>query len=174
MGELPYFKYHPDPIGTGMIERSEVVCECCGQARGYVYTGAVYCVDDVEDVCPWCIADGSAHTKFGASFTDAAGIPGVSGDVVREVAYRTPGFSGWQQEQWWTHCGDAAQYLGRAGRAELEGLGPETLRILQEFCRMDDDEWSDVLAVMEKDGSPVTYLFSCSKCGQVGGYWDCD
>jgi len=27
-----------------------------------------------------------------------------AGLVVEEVAYRTPGFSGWQQERWWTHC----------------------------------------------------------------------
>lgn len=28
---LPVFKYHPDSIATGSIERSDAECECCGQ-----------------------------------------------------------------------------------------------------------------------------------------------
>jgi uncharacterized protein CbrC (UPF0167 family) len=36
----------------------------------------------------------------------------VPADVVEEVAHRTPGFSTLQQARWWTHCGDAAAFLG--------------------------------------------------------------
>ena len=66
-------------------------------------------------ICPWCIADGTAAARFGAAFTDAAGVGGygdwddVPPSVVDEVSQRTPGFTGWQQERWWTHCGDAAE-----------------------------------------------------------------
>lgn len=119
---LPSFKYHPDPIATGAIEPSSETCKCCNQARGFIYIGPVYARDDYDhSICPWCIADGSAHAKLGASFSDDVGVGGggawcvVPGSVVDEVANRTPGFSGWQQEQWWTHCDDAAQFLGRAG-----------------------------------------------------------
>src|SRR5580765_1558527 len=131
---LPKFKYHPDPIATGHIVESDTECVCCGKALGFIYTGPVYAPEEYDDqICPWCIADGSAHEKLGASFTDEIGIGGygnwetVPGDVVDEVAYRTPGFSGWQQERWWTHCGDAAQFIGRAGQEELAALGPQAI-----------------------------------------------
>src|SRR5690242_9348045 len=120
---LPTFKYHPDPIGTGSVVESTVVCPCCGKARGYTYQGPVFSEHDNLDqcLCPWCIADGSAHEKFDADFTDPDGVgdygswDAVPQSVVQEVACRTPGFTGWQQERWWTHCGDAAAFLGLAG-----------------------------------------------------------
>jgi uncharacterized protein len=105
--ELPAFKYHPDPLASGSVILSNAVCACCKKARGFIYSGPVY-GPDVDHLCPWCIADGTAHAQFGVSFTDEAGIGGyrdwdaVPQDVIETVAYRTPGFSGWQQEQWWT------------------------------------------------------------------------
>ncbi|RYE21340.1 MAG: heavy metal-binding domain-containing protein [Sphingobacteriales bacterium] len=80
---------------------------------------------------------GSAANKHDASFTDGAGI-GACGDgravpdpVIEEVARRTPGFSGWQQEQWFTHCGDAAVFLGAAGYEELQQLGKNAIEAIQ-------------------------------------------
>jgi uncharacterized protein CbrC (UPF0167 family) len=70
--------------------------------------------------CPWCIADGSAAETFGADFTDVgAEVPDdVPREVLEELAFRTPGFSGWQQEHWLYHCGDGAEFLGLADRRE--------------------------------------------------------
>lgn len=102
--ELPQFKYHPDPIATGSVVRSETTRVCCREARGYIYAGPAYAEEEYEEcICPWCIADGSAHQKLDVSFSDEVGVGGggswsaVSEDVVAEVAYRTPGFNGWQQ-----------------------------------------------------------------------------
>lgn len=39
--ELPAFKYHPDPIGTGSIVASDRQCEVCSERAGLVYSGAV-------------------------------------------------------------------------------------------------------------------------------------
>lgn len=96
---LPTFKYHLDPVATGNVVKSETECACCGKARGFIYTGPVYAVEEYDQcICPWCIADGSAHEKLAASFTDDAGIGGggmwdeVSEEVIEEVAYRTPRF----------------------------------------------------------------------------------
>jgi uncharacterized protein CbrC (UPF0167 family) len=97
---LPQFTYHPDPVATGSIKLSGTVCICCEKARGYIYTGPVYAGEELdEQICPWCIADGSAAERFGAEFTDAAGVasglwPAVPDSVVEEVSRRTPGFSG--------------------------------------------------------------------------------
>jgi uncharacterized protein CbrC (UPF0167 family) len=46
--ELPSFRYHPDPIGTGSIAESGEACRCCHQARGYMYTGPVYAEEELD------------------------------------------------------------------------------------------------------------------------------
>ena len=145
---LPEFKYHPSPLTTGSIEKSDGVCRSCEQARGYIYTGPCYAEEELDnDLCPWCIADGSAHEKFSVEFVDSAGIGGHDGrwdkvprSVIEEVAFRTPGFSGLQQEQWFTHCGDAAEFIQK----------------------------------VEMDGAGVKYIFRCRHCGKQGGYQDQD
>jgi uncharacterized protein CbrC (UPF0167 family) len=115
---LPTFRYHPDPVATGAVEASDGTCPCCGAARGYAYVGPVFAEDEVEGLCPWCIADGSAASRFDAEFTEVDGD--VPDGVLVEVTTRTPGFTGWQQERWLVHCGDAAAYLGATGDDDLE------------------------------------------------------
>lgn len=175
---LPVFRYHPDPVGTGMIVTSQDTCMCCGKARGFLYTGPVHGIGPDPKLCPWCIDDGSAHANFDVSFTDEAGIGGggiwddVPGAVVEAVAYRTTGFNGWQQEQWWTHCGDAGQFLDRAGRCELELHGPEAMTAIQDSTGLDGAKWDRFLAALDKDAGPTAYIFRCTKCGALGGYQD--
>ena len=179
---LPAFKYHPNPTGTGSVVKSDVECCCCKKGTGYIYVGPVYAEDELhEQICPWCIADGSAHERFDAEFTDEAEVGGagqwsyVPDDVVAEISQRTPGFSGWQQEQWWTHCGDAAAFVGRAGAEELEALGPEAVAAVQDSTGLSaGPEWEQFFSALDKDGSPTAYMFRCTKCGQIGGYQDCD
>lgn len=180
--KLPAFPYHPHPIATGSVVKSDAACCCCGRVRGAVYVGPVYAVGEYEDcICPWCIADGSAHENLGATFTEEDAIGGygawetVPGDVIEEVAYRTPGFMGWQQERWWTHCGDAAQFLRYVGREELQDLGQDAVAAFQESaCRDGGPEWEMVFADLDKDDSPTGYLFRCRRCGKLGGYFDFD
>jgi uncharacterized protein CbrC (UPF0167 family) len=56
--DFPVFVYHQDPVATGSVAVSGAECVCCGQARGFVYTGPVYGEADVPHgrLCPWCIA----------------------------------------------------------------------------------------------------------------------
>lgn len=176
---LPSFRYHPDPVATGSVAPSANACACCEQARGYIYTGPVYGEDDHEDdICPWCISDGSAHEKLGAGFTDAAGVGGygdwedVPATVREEVAYRTPGFTGWQQEMWFTCCDDAACFIGRAGYKELLALGASAIEAIRVESELDGEEWEDYLKGLDKDDQPTAYLFRCLHCRKVGGYSD--
>src|SRR3954469_21359716 len=125
--ELPVFRYHPDSVGTGNAQQSNQECVCCGEQRGLIYVGPVFAEDELnEALCPWCIADGSAHERFDAEFTDAASVglgwEDVPQKVVEEVSFRTPGFSGWQQERWFTHCGDAAEFLRERPERKPNGL----------------------------------------------------
>ncbi len=176
---LPTFKYHPDPLGTGSIKPSDRTCLVCGQARGFIYDGQPYAEEELIDCfCPWCIADGSAHVKYNAEFTDAASVGGygtwesVSAEIVAEVAHRTPGFTGWQQERWFTHCADAGEFLGRFGMKELRGFGAQAIIAIKEEIGFEGDEWNEYFELLDKDGEPTAYLFKCRHCGTFGGYSD--
>jgi len=177
--ELPAFKYHPNPLATGSIEESTQTCLVCGLARGFIYKGQPYAEKELIDaICPWCIADGQAHEKFGAEFVDASAVGGfgdwesVSDEVVAEVAYRTPGFTGWQQERWFTHCGDAAEFLGPVGYEELMTHGSQAISAIKDEIAFDGEEWDQYFGSLDKDGEPTAYLFRCRHCGLFGGYSD--
>jgi hypothetical protein len=184
---LPTFKYHPEPFKTGAFEWSDTVCRACGLARCYVYTGPVHSPDDLSgEICPWCIADGTAHERFGASFTEEDGIGLRSGwhawdsvppSVVDEVAHRTPGICTWQSERWWTHCGDAGAFIGYAGAEELTGIWSAAVPAIRRNAGLGpdkDDDWGFILRALDPDGRVVAYVFRCLHCGALGGYWDCD
>jgi uncharacterized protein CbrC (UPF0167 family) len=180
MMSLPNFRYHPDPIGTGSIKEADTRCIVCGQRSGFVYTGSVYALEEYVDcICPWCIADGSAHNQLGAEFTDRALIGGgtweeVSEEIIAEIAYRTPGFVGWQQEHWVTCCGDGAAFLGAVGYQELKEFGPEAIGSLKTWPGLAGEERDRFFRSLDKHGSPTAYLFQCLHCGQYGGYVDFD
>jgi len=176
---LPTFKYHPDPIATGSVAVSDNECVCCQQARGYIYTGPVYSEDEhADDICPWCIADNSAHANLGAEFIDPVGVGGygeweeVSAPIYEEVASRTPGFSGCQQEKWFTCCADAAAFLGRAGYKELLAMGAGAIEAIRVESQLEGAEWEEYLKGLKKDGEPTAYLFRCLHCHKIGGYSD--
>ncbi|HZS10027.1 MAG TPA: CbrC family protein [Blastocatellia bacterium] len=180
--KLPAFRYHPDPLATGSIEAREIECVCCGKTRDHVYAGPVYAEEDLdESICPWCISDGLAHEKFDAEFTDLSGIGGY-GDrkqtipqmIEEEIAWRTPGFSGWQQERWLVHCSDACAFLGPAGKEEVEAFtNKELLNSLQAESEMDDGEFREYFNSLRRDHGPTAYIFKCLHCGQLLGYSDC-
>jgi len=173
---LPTFRYHPDPVATGSIERSDATCAACGRARGWRYTGLVYCPDEVDHVCPWCIADGSAAARLDANFADA-GVE-VPDDVPRavldEVSERTPGYVAWQTNRWMYHCGDGAAFLGLAGWPELQAH-PGAIDVL--LHEHDQYGWSpeESLEFVEGlgiDHDATAYLFRCQQCGAELAYSD--
>ncbi|SOD82019.1 CbrC family protein [Streptomyces sp. Ag109_G2-15] len=105
---LPRFAYHSL---VGVVAPADEPCVCCGQVRGWVYTGPVFGAEAPDaGICPYCIAFGKAAARYGATFNDV-----IDGDVPDEVARgileRTPGIPSWQSPRWLTHCGDAAEYL---------------------------------------------------------------
>lgn len=179
--ELPKFKYHPDPIASEVIVKSDVECKSCGKVRGYIYTGPVYSKENLHgQICPWCIADGSAHEKFDAKFTayDYIGNFGewepVSKEIKDEVAFRTPGFSGWQQEKWWTHCNDAAAFIGLTGMDKINKLPGDVIAELRKADDNEDSLYDDDYERLSEIDSPTAYIFKCLHCGKYGGYTDRD
>src|SRR5262249_9402592 len=130
-----------------------------------------------DALCPWCIADGAAHEKFGASFTDEALFPAaIPQAVIEEVAFRTPGFSGWQQEKWLTCCGDAAAFLEPAGHAEISARYPQLegtlmMHIVHELG-MSGGAAKSFFAALDRDNGPTAYVFACRHCDNKPVYVD--
>lgn len=173
---LPTFRYHPDPVRSGSVEESKKKCKCCKKARGYIYTGPAYGEDDLDDaLCPWCIADGSAHRRFGVTFVDAAGFPdSIPPGVVREIVQRTPGYSSWQSEQWFTCCADAAAFLEPVGIAEIRSKYPQVEEAVRAYIarELPGADAGQMLQSLRRDSGPTAYIFQCLHCGGYKAYVD--
>jgi uncharacterized protein CbrC (UPF0167 family) len=144
-----------------------------------MYTGPVYAEAKLDSaVCPWCIADGLAQDRFSAEFVDPEAVggaiwPEAPAAAVAEVAYRTPGFSGWQQERWAVCCGDATAYLGTAGHEDLVARYSDAIDDVRRESALTGSDWDTWFESLDADGSPVAYVFRCLHCGRHTGYSDC-
>jgi uncharacterized protein len=177
MEPLPHFRYHPDPLKTESISASDTRCIVCDRVRGYTYVVSVYAIEDYDEcICPWCIADGSAHAKLDVQFNGGGGImdfKSLPQSVVDEVVFRTPGFATWQGDYWFTHCGDAAAFLGAVGYKELSAVGKDAVGAIRASLDfLAEAKRDDFMLALDNNGSPTAYLFQCLHCGQYGGYVD--
>ena len=167
---LPEFRYHPDPLDTGSIAPSDAICVVCKQQRGFIYTGPVYTEGDFEDaICPWCIADGSAHEALGATFVDSEAFPAETpGEVVDTIVERTPGYAAWQAEEWPSCCGDAAAFIGPLGIAEIRAkhrhLEGFLMSQIVHGLGISGGAATRFLESLRRDASPTAYLFRCLHC----------
>ena len=161
---LPIFKYHPNPIDTGAVKPSSATCECCNQKRKYIYTASIYCRDEIEHVCPWCIADGSAAEKFEGMFSDDYPLidDGIAPTIIKEVTCRTPGFSSWQQEVWLTCCDDACEFHGDASKATVNGLTLEQFQGAFEDDSLDQKYFEEFKSHYQPAGNPAIYHWTVS------------
>jgi hypothetical protein len=171
---LPEFKYHPDPLATGAIKESDEVCDCCNQKRGYVYTSTLYSAEEIDSICPWCIADGSAANKYDGMFSDdypliEAGIPD---GIIDEVIHRTPGFNSWQQEVWLTCCNDACAFHGDVSKKELTGMNLDSFREAFQDNRIEESFFEEFKKNYEPGGSPAIYKWVCINCKNIKYYAD--
>jgi len=168
-GPLPTFVYHPDPVATRSIRRSSKACSVCRQRRGFEYTTSPYGKEDLNHVCPWCIADGSAAAR-GAQFVDDHPliVAGVEPRVVAEVTRRTPGFASLQQEVWQVCCNDACAFMGALTADQIAKL-PAAVRAEHELS---DELIQDMRANKGRDSDLAVFGFRCLHCGQVKVWLD--
>lgn len=167
--ELPHFRYHPEPVRNGVIEARTERCASCGEVRSHMYVGPIYARAQVDEVCPWCIADGTAAAKFDATFVDGNELAHLPASIVDEITRRTPSYVGWQREVWAIHCNDGCAYLDRVGAAELKELpagATEAVRlVLRDWAKTDADR-EQLLSHLDRDGELCAYLFQCLHCGE--------
>ncbi len=176
--QLPVFRYHPDPIRSGSIITASTRCRCCLQARGHIYTGPVYAEAELSDaLCPWCIADGSAHKKFGATFVDVeAFADDVPAALVDAITQRTPGFNAWQTERWLSYEGVPAEFVEPAGIAEIRGnyrrLESALMPHIVHDLGISGGAAIRLLESLRRDAEPTAFVFYDRHHDQHLGYID--
>lgn len=173
---IPTFKYHPDPIKTGAFLQGKAhTCDCCGQQTDVWYEQPFFAQQDVECLCPECIASGKAAEKFDGEFVDECNVGEVSGEEkLDELLHRTPSYCGWQQEYWYAHCDDFCEFVGYVGWDEIVKMGIEEQiekNYDEEICGFDLE---DIKECLTNNGSMQGYLFRCLHCGEYFLYADCD
>ena len=175
MDNLPFFKYHPEPIKTGAFAMDEVVvCDCCGDETNVYYGGPFYAIEEIEFLCPFCIKSGKASEKFDGAFQDSGCCDKVSdNEKLEELCTKTPGYRGWQQEVWLAHCDDYCAFVGYVGWDEIVKMGLEA-EIELDLAANGYFPISEVRQNLENDGSMQGYLFCCLVCGKHRLHIDLD
>ncbi len=165
---LPFFRYHPDPLETGAFSwtDSAVSCDCCGKSVQVYYDGPFYSVENINYLCPECISNGKAALKYDGEFQDEYSLEdGVdSEEKLDELIHRTPGYSGWQQEYWRTHCNDYCAFIGYVGYRELKHMKLVDEILEDPVLNQQYAEPEELLKTVVNGGSVQGYLFQCLHC----------
>jgi uncharacterized protein CbrC (UPF0167 family) len=175
---LPDFRYHPDPVGSGSVVASPASCVCCGTARGFIYVGPVYTEADISDaLCPWCIADGSAAAKYDATFVDAEALDDdVAVEMLRTITERTPGFAAWRSERWPSCCDEPAAFLTPVGATEIQSRFPRLEGALMSYIvyelGLSGGAANRMLQSLQRDHAPTAFVFQCLHCDAMPVYID--
>lgn len=170
---LPHFIYHPDPLSTGaFVEGEAKLCPSCGKESNIFYNLMPYCIDNIKNLCPFCIANGLAAKKFDAEFVQDAECQGELDPEKDQVLFcQTPGYSSWQGENWLSCCQDYCAYLGTVGTRELKAMGIAE-QVLADY--EERGEYQDIEEYLVKDGSLCGYLFRCLHCQKYQIWVDAD
>jgi uncharacterized protein CbrC (UPF0167 family) len=178
--ELPTFRYFRDPYADdgGVFDESDEPCECCGRTTGYQYLYFMYAEDEIEVICPWCIADGSAAERFDGTFVDDVNIPddAISAEHREELTKRTPSHFAYQEAKWLVHCGEPAVYAGVAGYDELVTYGESAMQSIMDDLpdSMSPDDKLGFVKDLHRDGSCIAHVFECLHCKTIVAYGECD
>lgn len=172
---LPHFKYHPDPISSGVFEQRPILCSVCGLERDYAYVGPIYAVKAVEaDICPWCIADGAAAAKYNAEFGDTVGCEDITDKAATtEYLRRTPGYKTWQGQSCLSHHGDFCAFIRYASWDDVTAHRADLKDDLE--TSLSELDWAEPelqKAMLHEHISG--YLLQCVHCGKYRMYWDFD
>lgn len=167
MKPLPDFRFHPDPEKHNIFAHREATCPVCDTPTSIVYEGPFYAEATVVNICPWCIASGAAANKYDGEFVDSESCEDVDDDsYLTELVTRTPGYNGFQQEHWLSHCGDFCAFKGYVGWDEIKSFRSELMEdieVLANDLGMDEEEFTQSL---QNGGSLQGYLFQCLHCHQ--------
>lgn len=180
--KLPIFRYLISPASHPSLIEKIGRCICCNQNRRIFYNGPTYSTDfEIIEVCPWCIADGSAATKwdvtFNDGFVDNEGVPqfGIDECFHDEIEGRTLGFISAQGNHWMYGKSGPMQFVGEVNYqvllAENNPRKVETVRETLSSIGSDDITLESCVESGERC-SIYTYLFYDPEQDQYAAYWD--
>jgi len=161
------FKYHPNVWEQEVFKTnkdgSKRACQCCGVETEY-YLDTMYTAEDVDCICPECVASGKAAKKFNGSFSQDAETDKVNSEsATEELLCHTPGYVSWQGEYWLACCNDYCAYIGDVGTKELENIGIAD-EVFEEYNKR--NEYEDARKYLMKEGTVAGYLFRCLHCNK--------
>lgn len=171
--KMPSFKYCSQPLEAGLFEKVDTpeVCDCWGKGTSVIYSGPFYSVEDINVLCPKCIASGEASKRFNGEFVDYAILSStISEKYKKELCCRTPSYNGWQQGYWPDHCEDFCEFISYVGWKEIVEMGLENS---VEFTP-ESEGYSEHKEYIINGGSCQGYLFRCLNCKKYILYVDCD
>jgi len=176
---LPVFKYHPDPITTRSIVKKNGICPLCKRQREYFYIGRYKLYKGPQNeyfqICPWCLSEGKAEEVAHCNFSSECSFDGnVSSKSAEEVAFRTPGFSTWQEKIWLTHCNEPCAFIGYVDRKYLEDHSIDVHEDIEREAKKRDYIPEIVLSMLEDNNCYQGYLFCCVMCGKYRLFVDSD
>ena len=168
----PFFRYHPDPLRSGVFVEHETpkVCQCCGRQETLICEGPFYTDEEVEYVCPECIADGSAAKRFDMEYCEIAAKDRVSDPKKdEELLHHTPGFYSYNGSCWPSHCDDYCIYVEELYRKHLQDK-----ELMEELVK--DPVWIewefDSPEKVLLDQYIQVHMFVCPHCGKHLFYID--
>lgn len=121
----PHFRFYPGVYrDAGAMEESEASCDACRLPCGWRYTGTIYAVAELDNLCARCISDGrtgSALNDQHFSFHDTE-LECVSPEAARELLQRTPGVACFNPFAWPVLDGMPLAYIGVGDAPALTAL----------------------------------------------------
>lgn len=163
------FKYHPNvwkqDVFSTMADGGMAECECCGKSTKF-FLESMYCKENIECICPECVASGMAAEKFDGSFIQDAEFNKVNDkNKIDELFSRTPGYLSWQGEYWLACCGDFCEYIGEVGIKELVDMGIAD-QVIDDYEKDNFDGYYEGCREYLGNGIMQGYLFRCLDCGK--------
>lgn len=168
----PFFRYHPDPIANGVFveEDSPKVCQCCGKQETLICEGPFYTDEELEFICPECIANGKAAEKYDMDFCEILKRDRIKNEKkTEELLHHNPGYYSWNGGIWLSHCNDYCIYEGQIFYEELLERGLE--EELKNDYYWKRSGYEDIETTLNNRWIQL-HLFTCPHCGKHLFYTD--
>lgn len=165
---LPIFKYNPNPVLTGCIEISESYCEVCNQQKGCKATAIMSCIENIYDVCPWCIKDGNASDMYDGEFViHIENSNSISIKTLKELSFQTISYPAYQELEWMVHCNDGCEFHGHATEKDFNNISEEEIKRLIINKYFDLSEIKEYQRSQKVEELPYILKFKCRHCNEI-------
>ena len=174
--ELPTFAYIFDNNKFFKLNTKFEKCQCCKEVNKYIYDGPFYSEEEVEVLCPNCIASGKASSKFDGIFNEV-GNEDLSKKSIELVTKMTPAVNSWQSYEWIDCCGELCQLYGiltwyEVRKLQIEDEVTKAIKMNEDykFLGLSFNELKDEI----NDGNINLIVFRCFNCDKFHVIFDFD